>query len=125
MRVEGSNTFKYCGKPDVKRYSAQSIMMVVHFAYDHKRDVYSLDESQLDDINSELRKLQSVRRKSKSKSVRVSQKRRSRHKQEARDLQNDRSVQYRSSVLSKDDTNPARTGFKTHGNDYNKLGKDC
>lgn len=67
-------------------------------ANDCENDVYSLDEGQLDDINSELRKLQSARRKCKSKSARVSQKRRLHHKQEARDLQNDRSMRYRASA---------------------------
>ena len=94
-RVGESMTFKYSGKPDLNRYSAKSVIMIVHFEYDQRNDDYILSDSQWEDINSELRKLQTDITAAKKSSQKVSKKRNQRHKQEARDLQNDRNARYR------------------------------
>lgn len=117
-RVEGTTTsFKYGGvKPDVKRYSVESILTIVDFIYDKDNDTYNLSAEQHENINAELRKLQSSKRKgvrSALVSQRESQRRKRQHKREARDLANDHRKRYRSTRQSMTTTRRQRAAQRT------------
>ena len=117
-RVGESLTFKYSGKPDLNRYSAKSVIMIVHFKYDQRNDNYILSDSQWEDINSELRKLRADMISSNKSSKRTSQKRKQRHIQEARDIQKDATSRYRSDSTtmrrSRRQRSKKRMGTVTH-----------
>ena len=86
----GRLAFKYCAQPDDKRYSAQSILMVVELKYHASEEQYTLTDLQWEDIQSELRKLQTSTARAKRVSQRVRKQRQERHRQEARAIQLDR-----------------------------------
>ena len=99
-RIGQSLTFKYSSKPDLNRYPAKSVIMIVAFEYDQKNDTYILSENQWEEINSELRKVQHDINSARRFSQRTSQKRKQRHKREALAIKNDHRSRYRSDARS-------------------------
>ena len=110
-------TYKYTGKPDSRYYKASSILRVVRFTYSADSDTYILNEDHYNEVRDDLNQLRSNQKQKKQRSISASKARKTRHLQEARSLEGDRSSRYRGDAhtmtRSRRERSSKRTGSTT------------